>query len=43
MIGSLSWSAGNMLLAGIAFLVSDWRTLVMAVTGPLVLAVLTWW
>ncbi|XP_075935119.1 solute carrier family 22 member 7-like [Anarhichas minor] len=42
-IGSLSWSAGNMLLAGFAFLVNDWRTLIMTVTAPLGFAVLTWW
>uniref|UniRef100_A0A3B5A8Z1 Solute carrier family 22 member 7-like n=1 Tax=Stegastes partitus TaxID=144197 RepID=A0A3B5A8Z1_9TELE len=42
-IGSLTWCVGNMLLAGIAFLVTDWRTLTMAVTAPLGLAVLTWW
>ncbi|XP_059215310.1 solute carrier family 22 member 7-like [Centropristis striata] len=42
-IGSLAWSAGNMLLAGFAFLVNDWRTLIMAVTAPLGFAVLTWW
>ncbi|XP_033494170.1 solute carrier family 22 member 7-like isoform X2 [Epinephelus lanceolatus] len=42
-IGSLAWSAGNMLLAGFAFLVNDWRTLMMTVTAPLGVAVLTWW
>ncbi|KAE8281020.1 Solute carrier family 22 member 7 Organic anion transporter 2 [Larimichthys crocea] len=42
-IGSLAWSAGNMLLAGFAFLVNDWRTLIMTVTAPLGFAVLTWW
>ncbi|KAM3606834.1 uncharacterized protein V6R79_024146 [Siganus canaliculatus] len=42
-MGSLCWSAGNMLLAAFAFLINDWRTLNMAVTAPLVLAVLTWW
>ncbi|XP_077351073.1 solute carrier family 22 member 7-like isoform X2 [Festucalex cinctus] len=41
-IGSLSWSLGNMLLAGLAFLFNDWRPLVVAVTAPLALAVLTW-
>ncbi|XP_071336044.1 solute carrier family 22 member 7-like isoform X1 [Trachinotus anak] len=41
-IGSLAWSVGNMLLAGFAFLVNDWRTLIMTVTAPLLLAVLTW-
>lgn len=43
MMGSLCWSVGNMLLAGFAFLINDWRTLTMAVTAPLVFAVLTWW
>ncbi|KAM9727360.1 solute carrier family 22 member 7-like [Menidia menidia] len=42
-IGSLAWSLGNMLLAGVAFLVRDWRTLVRVVTAPLGLALLTWW
>ncbi|XP_035519487.1 solute carrier family 22 member 7-like [Morone saxatilis] len=42
-IGSLAWSAGNMLLAGFAFMVNDWRTLIMTVTAPLGFAVLTWW
>ncbi|XP_073337567.1 solute carrier family 22 member 7-like [Pagrus major] len=42
-IGSLSWSVGNMLLAGFAFLITDWRPLIMTVTAPLGLAVLTWW
>ncbi|KAL3971719.1 carboxypeptidase N regulatory subunit [Sarotherodon galilaeus] len=42
-IGSLAWSVGYMLLAGIAFLLTDWRTLTMTVTAPLGFAVLTWW
>ncbi|KAM7385221.1 hypothetical protein PAMP_001315 [Pampus punctatissimus] len=42
-IGSLAWSVGNMLLAGFAFLVTDWRPLIMTVTAPLGFAVLTWW
>ncbi|XP_029305359.1 solute carrier family 22 member 7-like [Cottoperca gobio] len=42
-IGSLSWSVGNMLLAGLAFLVNDWRSLIMTVTAPLGFAILTWW
>ncbi|XP_038588355.1 solute carrier family 22 member 7-like isoform X2 [Micropterus salmoides] len=42
-IGGLAWSVGNMLLAGFAFLVNDWRTLIMTVTAPLGFAVLTWW
>uniref|UniRef100_A0A8C2XB11 Major facilitator superfamily (MFS) profile domain-containing protein n=1 Tax=Cyclopterus lumpus TaxID=8103 RepID=A0A8C2XB11_CYCLU len=43
MVGSLSWSVGNMLLAGLAYLINDWRTLTMVVTAPLGFAVLTWW
>ncbi|XP_041865436.1 solute carrier family 22 member 7-like isoform X2 [Melanotaenia boesemani] len=42
-IGSLAWSVGNMLLAGFAFLVTDWRKLIVTVTAPLGFAVLTWW
>lgn len=42
-IGSLVWPAGNMLLAGFAFLINDWRTLTMTVTAPLGLAILSWW
>ncbi|KAF3707958.1 Solute carrier family 22 member 7 Organic anion transporter 2 rbOAT2 [Channa argus] len=42
-IGSLAWSVGNMLLAGFAYLVNDFRALIMTVTAPLGFAVLTWW
>ncbi|XP_051816114.1 solute carrier family 22 member 7-like [Acanthochromis polyacanthus] len=42
-IGGLFWCAGNMLLAGFAFLITGWRTLTMTVTAPVALAVLTWW
>uniref|UniRef100_A0A3Q3WBZ5 Solute carrier family 22 member 6 n=1 Tax=Mola mola TaxID=94237 RepID=A0A3Q3WBZ5_MOLML len=42
-ISSLSWSLGNMLLAGFAFLVTDWQMLTVTVTAPLVFAILTWW
>lgn len=42
-IGSLSWSLGNMLLAVFAYLVNDWRMLILTVTSPLGLAILTWW
>ncbi|XP_069000195.1 solute carrier family 22 member 7-like [Embiotoca jacksoni] len=42
-IGGLSWSVGNMMLAGFAFLVNDWRSLIMTVTAPLGFAVLSWW
>ncbi|XP_062408821.1 solute carrier family 22 member 7-like [Sardina pilchardus] len=40
---SLDWSTGTVLLPGIAYLVSDWRYLTIAVTSPLALATLTWW
>ncbi|XP_030642846.1 solute carrier family 22 member 7-like [Chanos chanos] len=42
-IGSISWTVGNVMLAGIAYLVTDWRILIITVTTPLVLAVATWW
>ncbi|XP_061788961.1 solute carrier family 22 member 7-like isoform X1 [Nerophis lumbriciformis] len=42
-ISSLMWSLGNMLLGASAYLVQDWRALVMTVTSPLILATLTWW
>uniref|UniRef100_A0A673AW14 Solute carrier family 22 member 6 n=1 Tax=Sphaeramia orbicularis TaxID=375764 RepID=A0A673AW14_9TELE len=42
-MGSLAWCVGNMFLAGFAFLVTDWRMLIMTVTCPLGFAVLTWW
>ncbi|XP_069395192.1 solute carrier family 22 member 7-like isoform X2 [Paralichthys olivaceus] len=42
-MGSLSWSVGNMLLAAFAYLVNDWRNLIMVVTAPLGFAILTWW
>ncbi|CAM4646965.1 unnamed protein product [Leuciscus chuanchicus] len=41
--GSISWSLGNMLLAGFAYLVTDWRMLIITVTAPLLLATATWW
>ncbi|XP_061693871.1 solute carrier family 22 member 7-like isoform X2 [Syngnathoides biaculeatus] len=42
-ICSLAWSLGNMLLAALAYLVNAWRPLIVTVTAPLALAVLTWW
>ncbi|KAL7873816.1 hypothetical protein AOLI_G00128870 [Acnodon oligacanthus] len=42
-LGSMSWSVGNMLLSGFAYLVTDWRMLVITVTTPLLLATATWW
>ncbi len=40
--GSISWSLGNMLLAGFAYLATDWRMLIITVTS-LFLATATWW
>ncbi|XP_077586528.1 solute carrier family 22 member 7-like isoform X1 [Stigmatopora nigra] len=42
-IGSLTWSLGNMILGALAFLINDWRPLIVAITSPLALALLTWW
>ncbi|XP_059377007.1 solute carrier family 22 member 7b.1 isoform X1 [Carassius carassius] len=41
--GSISWSLGNMLLAGFAYLVTDWRMLIITVTSPLLVATGIWW
>ncbi|XP_044045313.1 solute carrier family 22 member 7a [Siniperca chuatsi] len=40
---SLSWSAGNMLLALLAYSIRDWRHLTMAVTAPCIVAIISWW
>ncbi|XP_052386463.1 solute carrier family 22 member 7-like [Carassius gibelio] len=39
---SFDWSLSTMILPGIAYLVNDWRSLVITVTAPLGLAVITW-
>ncbi|XP_077095524.1 solute carrier family 22 member 7b.1 isoform X2 [Siphateles boraxobius] len=39
---SLDWSVSTMILPGIAYLVNDWRTLIITVTAPLGLALITW-
>lgn len=41
-IDSLSWTFGNTGFAAIAYLVNDWRMLIMSVTSPLILAIFTW-
>uniref|UniRef100_A0A665T902 Solute carrier family 22 member 7-like n=1 Tax=Echeneis naucrates TaxID=173247 RepID=A0A665T902_ECHNA len=39
---SLDWTVGNCFLVGIAYFVNDWRMLILAVTSPLILAVIAW-
>ncbi|XP_051579558.1 solute carrier family 22 member 7-like [Myxocyprinus asiaticus] len=39
---SLDWSVSTMILPGIAYFVNDWRSLIVTVTAPLGLAVITW-
>ncbi|XP_034044038.1 solute carrier family 22 member 7-like [Thalassophryne amazonica] len=41
-IDSLSWTVGNMGFAVIAYFVTDWRWLIISVTSPLILAIVTW-
>ncbi|KAF5909550.1 solute carrier family 22 member 7-like, partial [Clarias magur] len=41
--GSVVWTAGNSLLAGIAYVITDWRILILTVSSPLVISVATWW
>ncbi|XP_067311710.1 solute carrier family 22 member 7-like isoform X2 [Pseudorasbora parva] len=40
---SVSWTLGNMLLAGFAYLCTDWRMLIITATSPILLATATWW
>ncbi|XP_034043545.1 solute carrier family 22 member 7a [Thalassophryne amazonica] len=42
-IMSLSWSIGNMLLALLAYLIRDWRKLMLVVTAPCGAAIVSWW
>ncbi|KAK1171250.1 solute carrier family 22 member 7-like [Acipenser oxyrinchus oxyrinchus] len=41
--GSMVWSTGNMMLALIAYLIRDWRWLLLTVTSPLVICCIVWW
>ncbi|XP_071995553.1 solute carrier family 22 member 7-like [Engystomops pustulosus] len=42
-ISSMSWTAGYMILALLAYLIRDWRWLLLATTAPCLLAIATWW
>ncbi|KAM4750896.1 LOW QUALITY PROTEIN: solute carrier family 22 member 7-like [Anableps anableps] len=41
-IDSLSWTFGNIVFAAIGYFVTDWRWLILSVTSPLILAIITW-
>ncbi|XP_070847024.1 solute carrier family 22 member 7-like [Chaetodon trifascialis] len=41
-IDSLSWTFGNAIYAAIAYFVTDWRLLIISVTSPLILAIISW-
>ncbi|XP_040001388.1 solute carrier family 22 member 7-like [Xiphias gladius] len=41
-VDSLSWTFGNTAFAAIAYFVTDWRWLIVSVTSPLILAIVTW-
>ncbi|KAM6940202.1 solute carrier family 22 member 6-B-like [Xenentodon cancila] len=41
-IDSLSWTFGNTALSAIAYFVTDWRWLIVSVTSPLTLAIISW-
>lgn len=41
-IDSLAWTFGSTMFAGIAYLVNDWRWLTVAVTAPLLVAIVMW-
>lgn len=40
---SLGWSVGNMLLALLAYLIRDWRHLILVVTSPCLVGIIAWW
>ncbi|XP_029448682.1 solute carrier family 22 member 7 [Rhinatrema bivittatum] len=43
-LSSLWWSIGNILLSLVAYLIRDWRWLLIAVTSPCILGILSiWW
>ncbi|XP_037530833.1 solute carrier family 22 member 7-like [Nematolebias whitei] len=42
-IDSLSWTFGNTAFAAIAYFVTDWRRLIVCVSSPLILSIITWW
>uniref|UniRef100_A0A3Q3ITD7 Major facilitator superfamily (MFS) profile domain-containing protein n=1 Tax=Monopterus albus TaxID=43700 RepID=A0A3Q3ITD7_MONAL len=39
---SLDWTVGTWTLVGIAYCVNEWRMLILAVTSPLILAIIAW-
>ncbi|XP_076141338.1 solute carrier family 22 member 7-like [Alosa pseudoharengus] len=41
-IDSLSWTFGFMTLSTLAFLIRDWRWLIVAITAPVVIAIISW-
>lgn len=41
-IDSLSWTFGNTVFAVIAYFVTDWRWLIVTVTSPVTLGIVTW-
>ena len=41
-VDSLSWTFGSMVFAAIGYFVTDWRWLVVAVTSPLIPAIVSW-
>ncbi|KAM9363693.1 uncharacterized protein ABDE67_018963 [Symphorus nematophorus] len=41
-IDSLSWTFGNAAFSAIAYFVTDWRLLIVSITSPVILAIMTW-
>ncbi|KAI7805118.1 putative solute carrier family 22 member 7-like [Triplophysa rosa] len=42
-IDCMSWTFGTMSLALIAYLIRDWRWLIVATSLPIIIAIVTWW
>lgn len=41
-IDSLAWTFGSIIFVGIAYLVNEWRWLIVSVTVPVLLAIFIW-
>lgn len=41
-IDSMAWTFGSIIFAGLAYLVNEWRWLIVTVTLPILLAIVIW-
>lgn len=41
-IDSMAWTFGSIMFVGFAYLVNEWRWLIVTVTAPLLFAIIIW-